>query len=92
MCPAGHWKLRHTPMLFAVGVAVMLLQFSLFAFIRNSGGLFRSFGFGDLRPAIVSLMLFQSIIGPLDEVRRRAVGRRAGEPADGRADAQGRAG
>lgn len=71
----GHWKLRHTPMLFCVGQIVTLVSFGLFTLIRNSPGLFKSFGFGHLgQPAFVSLVLFQFLSAPLDEVIDRLSG------------------
>mmetsp|Transcript_22614 Transcript_22614/g.67349 ORF Transcript_22614/g.67349 Transcript_22614/m.67349 type:complete len:451 (-) Transcript_22614:668-2020(-) len=65
----GHWKLRHTPVLFAVSQAVILSNFLLFTLIRASPGLFESFGFGGLgQPVFVSLVVFQFISAPFDEV------------------------
>jgi hypothetical protein len=37
----GHWKCRHTPINFCIGQVILLVQFSLFAFIRASPALFR---------------------------------------------------
>lgn len=49
-------------MLFGVGQIVLLTNFLLFTFIRNSAGLFEAFGFGGLgQPAFISLVLFQFI-------------------------------
>ncbi|GFR42647.1 hypothetical protein Agub_g3584 [Astrephomene gubernaculifera] len=72
----GHWKLRHTPLLFVVNQVVLLSQFSLFTLVRNSTALPAAFGFatgGTLTaagtaPAFVALILFQFIVSPLDEV------------------------
>ncbi|GAX75985.1 hypothetical protein CEUSTIGMA_g3428.t1 [Chlamydomonas eustigma] len=65
----GHWKLGHTPVLFTVNQFVMLFSFSLFTFIRNSQGLLDSFGFSGMgQPAFISMVLFQFISSPLDEV------------------------
>jgi STE24 endopeptidase len=55
-------------MLFVVGQLVMLAQFSLFTFIRSSDSLYTSFGFMDAQPAFISLLLFQFISSPMDEV------------------------
>ena len=33
---SGHWKLKHTPTLFAVNQMVLLISFGLFTFIRSS--------------------------------------------------------
>ena len=66
---AGHWRLRHTPVLFAAGQAVLLAQMSLFTLVRSSAGLYRSFGFvGAQRPVFAALLIFQEMIGPVDEV------------------------
>ena len=64
----GHWKLRHTPILFVANSLVMLFTFCLFSCFRYSAGLYRSFGFMDGRPALVSFVLFTFITPPLDEV------------------------
>lgn len=67
---AGHWKLRHTPVLFVVGQVVLLTQLGLFSFVRvNAEALHQSFGFAPgIAPVFVSFMLFQIIIAPVDEV------------------------
>ena len=71
----GHWKLRHTPILFASSMAVLLLQLSLFQWISvsraRSGALFEDFGFGASgasggRPHLMGLILFQFILTPVD--------------------------
>lgn len=64
----GHWKLRHTAVLFIVSQVVMLAQFSLFAWLRASDSLFTSFGFHDAKPAFMSFILFQYVSAPIDEV------------------------
>ncbi|KAG2493230.1 hypothetical protein HYH03_008646 [Edaphochlamys debaryana] len=64
----GHWKLRHTPMLFTVNQAVLLAQFCLFTLIRSSAALPAAFGFPAPPPAFVALILFQFVVAPLDEV------------------------
>lgn len=67
---SGHWKLRHTPVLFVVGQVVLLAQLGLFTFVRaNAEQLHRSFGFQPgVAPVFISFMLFQTIIAPVDEV------------------------
>ncbi|GLC34010.1 hypothetical protein PLESTB_000828300 [Pleodorina starrii] len=72
----GHWKLRHTPQLFVVNQVIMLSQFCLYTLVRNSTALPAAFGFGSgaavgaggAAPAFVSLILFQFIVSPLDEL------------------------
>lgn len=64
----GHWKLRHTPILFVVGQTVMFIEFMIFTVIRATPGLYESFGFGAARPAFIALILFQFISSPVDEV------------------------
>lgn len=54
--------------MFVVGQITILLQFSLFTFIRTSDELLVSFGFTDAKPVFIALVLFQFIISPLDEV------------------------
>merc|ERR1712190_569153 len=64
----GHWKLRHTPILFVSSMAVLFLQLSLFQWVSvsraRSGALFEDFGFGasGARPHLIGLILFQFII------------------------------
>ena len=64
----GHWKLRHTPVLFVSSMTVLLLQLSAYTFVSNSTGLFESFGFHGSKPALMGLILFQYIISPVDVV------------------------
>ncbi|EFJ52686.1 hypothetical protein VOLCADRAFT_78672 [Volvox carteri f. nagariensis] len=72
----GHWKLFHTPQLFIVNQVVLVSQFCLYTLVRNSTALPAAFGFGSgeavgasgLAPAFISLILFQFIVSPLDEV------------------------
>jgi hypothetical protein len=45
----------------------------LFAAVRNTPGLYESFGFTQDRPALVAFFLFQFLVGPLDEVRSASV-------------------
>ena len=63
----GHWKLGHTKALFILGQVITFGQFLAFTLIRNSPALYRSFGF-DSHPALISLVLFSFISGPLDEL------------------------
>lgn len=65
---AGHWKLGHTPKNFLLGQVVILSQMSLFTFFRAAPGLFESFGFLKDQPVFMSIVLFQLLQGPLDEV------------------------
>lgn len=45
------------------------LQMSLFTLLRSSPGLYRSFGFAPgQRPVFAALLMFQELIGPVDEV------------------------
>ena len=47
----------------------MACQLGLFAVARSAPGLYTSFGFPpNQRPALAALLLFQMIIGPVDEV------------------------
>jgi hypothetical protein len=71
----GHWKLRHTPVNFVMGQIITLVQFLLFTLMRNSEGLYDSFGFTEARPAFIAFLLFQFVISPVDEVGRAGGGR-----------------
>lgn len=68
---AGHWKLGHTPKNFLLSQVVVLSQMSLFTFFRAAPGLFESFGFVKEQPVFMSIVLFQLLQGPLDEVSYR---------------------
>jgi STE24 endopeptidase len=65
----GHWKLRHTPVLFASHQAILGAQLALFAAAKGAPGLYEAFGFAPgERPALAALILFQLMTGPLDEM------------------------
>lgn len=63
----GHWKLKHTVFNFAAMQLIVILQFTLFAVVRHTTALYVDFGF-DSKPALISLLLFQHIISPVDHV------------------------
>lgn len=90
----GHWKLGHMPKLLAAHQLVSLAQLSLFTLVRNAPGVFESFGFAaGERPVLGAFLLFQSLIGPLDEVLTwlsNVVSRRFEFQADGFGVALGR--
>lgn len=65
---AGHWKLGHTPKNFVLSQVVIFAQMSLFTFTRTAPGLFESFGFIKEQPVFMSIVLFQLLQGPIDEV------------------------
>lgn len=67
-CYAGHWKLGHTPKNFVLSQVVIFAQMSLFTFTRTAPGLFESFGFIKEQPVFMSIVLFQLLQGPIDEV------------------------
>ncbi|CAM6084624.1 unnamed protein product [Calypogeia fissa] len=63
----GHWKLSHTMYSFVAMQVLTLLQFGGYTLIRNSKGLFHSFGFSS-QPVLIGLVLFQHIIMPLQHL------------------------
>jgi len=63
----GHWKLGHTMYNFAAMQFVSLVQFGLFTLVRNCSAMYKAFGYSG-QPALISLMLFQQIIAPVDHV------------------------
>ena len=65
---AGHWKLGHTPKNFVLSQVVIFAQMCLFTFTRTAPGLFESFGFVNEQPVFISIVLFQLLQGPIDEV------------------------
>jgi len=65
----GHWALSHTKYLFIASQIVLGAQMGLFAALRGTPGLLEAFGFvgkGN-QPVLAGLVLFQMLIGPLDE-------------------------
>ncbi len=65
----GHWKHGHTRISFIGTNIIMACQLGLFSVMRFAPGLYASFGFpANQRPALAALLLFQLIIGPVDEV------------------------
>lgn len=59
------------PKLLAASQIVALTQLLLFTAVRTSSGVYEDFGFeGGVRPALAGFLLFQQLIGPVDEVRR----------------------
>ncbi len=65
----GHWKHGHTHVLFIGTNILMACQLGLFSMARFAPGLYTSFGFPPThRPALAALLLFQLMIGPVDEV------------------------
>lgn len=83
----GHWKLGHTPVLFVTSQILLAAQLALFSIVRGAPGLYEAFGFAPgQRPVFAALVLFQSLIGPLDEVlhlARNVMSRRYEYQADG---------
>mmetsp|Transcript_34276 Transcript_34276/g.47512 ORF Transcript_34276/g.47512 Transcript_34276/m.47512 type:complete len:446 (-) Transcript_34276:169-1506(-) len=63
----GHWKLNHTVFTFTTMQLMTFSQFALFMVVRNTSALYSAFGFSD-QPALISLMLFQQIVAPIDHV------------------------
>jgi STE24 endopeptidase len=63
----GHWKLSHTMYSFVALQLLTFLQFGGYTLVRNSKGLFHSFGFST-QPILIGLVLFQHIIMPLQHL------------------------
>jgi STE24 endopeptidase len=65
----GHWKLGHTKFLFLGTQIILGAQLGLFAALRGAPGLYEAFGFigKGQQPALAALVLFQLLVGPLDE-------------------------
>ena len=64
----AHWQLGHNWKNFVIMQAVAFGELSLFSLVQNSGELMASFGFVDERPALIKFLLFNYLIGPVDEV------------------------
>jgi len=63
------------PKLLVASQIVSLAQLLLFTAVRTSSAVFVDFGFPPgVRPALAGFLLFQQLIGPVDEVRQRALG------------------
>jgi hypothetical protein len=65
---AGHWKLGHTVKNLILTQMQMLCTFALFSLVKESKGLFTSFGFVDQQPAFIAYTLFSIISAPVNEV------------------------
>lgn len=65
---AGHWKLGHTLKNLILTQMQMLCTFALFSLVKESTGLFTSFGFVNQRPAFIAYTLFSIISAPVNEV------------------------
>mmetsp|Transcript_508 Transcript_508/g.1174 ORF Transcript_508/g.1174 Transcript_508/m.1174 type:complete len:433 (-) Transcript_508:1007-2305(-) len=65
----GHWKLGHTKFLFLGTQVILGAQLGLFAALRGAPGMYEAFGFigKGQKPALAALVLFQLLVGPLDE-------------------------
>ncbi|KAK9914960.1 hypothetical protein WJX75_002949 [Coccomyxa subellipsoidea] len=64
----GHWKLGHTVKNLILTQMQMLCTFALFSLVKESKGLFTSFGFVDQQPAFIAYTLFSIISAPVNEV------------------------
>jgi hypothetical protein len=63
------------PKLLVANQLVSLAQLLVFTLVRSTPALFASFGFAaGEQPALAGFLLFQNIIGPLDEVGGWAMG------------------
>ena len=61
------------PKLLVASQIVSLAQLLLFTAVRTSSAVFVDFGFPPgVRPALAGFLLFQQLIGPVDEARQRA--------------------
>ena len=59
------------PKLLVASQIVALTQLLLFTAVRTSSSVFADYGFeAGVRPALAGFLLFQQLIGPVDEVRR----------------------
>ncbi|KNA19824.1 hypothetical protein SOVF_057760 [Spinacia oleracea] len=64
----GHWKLNHTMYSFIAVQILTLLQFGGYTLVRNSTDLFESFGFHDVQPVLIGLIIFQHTVIPLQHL------------------------
>ncbi|EIE26911.1 hypothetical protein COCSUDRAFT_27312 [Coccomyxa subellipsoidea C-169] len=64
----GHWKLGHTLKNLILTQMQMLCTFALFSLVKESTGLFTSFGFVNQQPAFIAYTLFSIISAPVNEV------------------------
>ena len=64
----AHWKLGHNICLIAAQQAVNLANFMLFALFRNSATLHVAFGFNRVKPVVISLLLFMTVLTPMNKL------------------------
>ncbi|XP_078094274.1 CAAX prenyl protease 1 homolog [Mustelus asterias] len=65
----GHWKLGHTVKNIVISQVNSFFCFFLFAVLMDRKELFTAFGFSDIQPTLIGLMIiFQFIFSPYNEV------------------------
>jgi STE24 endopeptidase len=65
----GHWKLNHVLKNLVIGQVQLFLMFLLFALMSKSKPLYAAFGFEDIQPVLIGLMVvLQFILAPYSSV------------------------
>nr|CAB3267956.1 CAAX prenyl protease 1 homolog [Phallusia mammillata] len=65
----GHWKFSHTLKQLAISQVSILFSFFLFGKLMNQSILFSAFGFVDVQPTLIKLLIvFSYIFSPINEV------------------------
>ena len=64
----GHWSMAHLPKQLLVAETHLLFFFFTYGHSMQSAQMFASFGFPTARPIIIGLLLFSSVISPLEQL------------------------
>lgn len=64
----GHWSMSHLPKQLLVAETHLLFFFFTYGHSMQSAQMFASFGFPTSRPIIIGLLLFSSVISPLEQL------------------------
>lgn len=64
----GHWSMSHLPKQLLIAETHLLCFFFLYGHSMSSAAMFASFGFPTTRPIIIGLLLFSSIVSPIEHM------------------------
>lgn len=66
----GHWKLSHLMKMIFFSQANLFFTFSFFAAFLENQSLYNSFGFYEVKPIIVGLLLFSDVFKPIESIEQ----------------------
>jgi len=64
----GHWAKGHTTQALLIGQVHLFCVFALFSAFVNNTSMYRSFGFGYDKPALIGFIIFNDVFQPLDSI------------------------